>query len=124
MSCYASGGDIYGTLNDAEIWGYYSRLTAYRNNHQHTKRIFTKAKVVKTALVFMLGARSMYIRNYAGFSYGWKYDSGLFTYKNYDNVYLGLNRVIHDFKGYPYQNRWGRGLCTVCIHFSDFNPYL
>ena len=64
--------------------------------------------------------RAMYLTNYAGYTFGTN-DEGLFTYKSNgisDNIYLGLNRVIHDFHGNPHWGRTGRGLCSVCIYFQ------
>jgi len=63
----------------------------------------------------------MYVTNYAGYT-TYKSDTGLFVYKHYgilrNNIYLGLNRVIHNFKGSPHWGRTGRGLCSVCIYFQ------
>ena len=122
MYLLPSGGDITpGTLNDAEIWGYYSILRAKRNNHQGTTTLIYRPGKVRSAMLIRIYHRAMYLTNYAGYNY-YKNDAGLFTYKTNngisDNIYLGLNRVIHNFQGNPYWGRTGRGLCSVCIYFQ------
>ena len=116
-----SGGDIPpGTGNDAEIWGYYHILRAKRNTiHGKSTLIFSGGKV-KSTMRIRIYHRAMYVTNYAGYTY-FKNDSGLFTYKTSngksDSIYLGLNRVIHNFRGNPYGGRTGGGLCYVTIDF-------
>ena len=117
-----SGGDISpGTVRDAEIWGYYSSLGAYGNKKWGKKQLIYQYGRVKSAMLIRLYRNAMYVTNYAGYNTYRSY-KGLFAYKHRgvlrNNIYLGLNRVIHNYKGSPHWGRTGRGLCSVCIYFQ------
>ena len=40
----------------------------------------------------------------------------------FGKLFLGFNRVVHDYKGMPYLGRGGSGLCGVCIRFYPGLP--
>ena len=111
---YFSGGGIGGVEYDAEIWGYSSHLYAYGNKKYGTMPLISVHGGVQTAMFIELGRRNMYLNNYAGYRYSKPFDFKLFSF---DNIYLGLNRVIHNLEGSPYDERTGCGLCSVCIYF-------
>jgi len=112
---YFSGGGIIPFVSDAEIWGYNNNINVYGSSQFGFTQFVPNPNndVVKSAMLIELGRRRFHIKNYAGYSHG-TLDDGLFTYNN-NYLYLGLNRVISDMQGKPFQERSGHGLCSVCL---------
>ena len=119
---YFSGGSIDEFPYDAEVWGYGSDLHVHGNRHYGLQELESKEGAVKSTMLIELSRRYMFLTNYAGHSYVNMFDKKLFSFRTpfiRDYIYLGLNRVVHNLQGSPYQGRTGSGLCSVCIYFHE-----
>ena len=111
-----AGAYAGGTTNNAETFGYSSTLYAYRNKLQGSTKIFSKLGGVYSTMLINIAHHKMYATNYHGYQVNLS-ESGLFSYTT-DDIYLGVNRVIDNYNGSPYNGRDGSGLCSVCIYFQ------
>ncbi|KAI0233677.1 hypothetical protein LSAT2_016079 [Lamellibrachia satsuma] len=105
-----------GSHTNAETFGYGANLNAYRNKWHSSTKIFSKLGGIYSTMLINIAHHKMYATNYRGYHVKLS-DSGLFSYTT-DNIYLGVNRVIDNYNGSPYNGRDGSGLCSVCIYFQ------
>ena len=106
-----AGGDYWTTKDDAEIHSYDKWFRVFLSEKAGTKALLNRQYAVQTQVFIQLSLNQIIASGGGGFNF-YKNTNGLFAM---DTMYLGLNRVIHNYRGST--SRTGSGLCKVCIYF-------
>ena len=116
-----SGGD-YGHHTPgyaAEVHNIGSKLFVYKNDLpkcNHCEKMYILRDIITSELVITVSHDQLCIYNGEGVTI-FKVNKCLF---NFDRMFLGINRVIHNRTGNPAPyNRHGSGLCSVCGAWSN-----